>query len=76
MVAIARTRLSFISTFYEQSTYVNDYRNEHNVTWQAWTRYIKRIFSTSPIMCRQLQDTSDDYTPDFVAFVSTGCAQP
>ena len=73
VLAIARTRLSFISTFYDQSTYVNDLRNANNPTWRAWTNYIQRLFSTSPIMCQQLRDTRDDYTPDFVAFVGAGC---
>ncbi len=72
-VAVARLRVAFIGTIYEQSVYVADLNNENSPTWQAWKRYIRRSFSESPIMCQVLRETTDNYTPDFASFASEGC---
>jgi hypothetical protein len=75
VAAIARTRVAFIGHFFEQSTYVTELNNETSPTWQAWKRYIRRVFASSPIMCRMLSETAEDYTPDFAPFASGGCGQ-
>ena len=73
VTAVARARLNYVSTFYEQSAYVQDLQNVNSPFWQAWARYVERIFSASPIMCKQLDASQQDYTPDFVQFARTGC---
>jgi len=70
---LLHARVAFIGTFYEQSAYVPEFQNENSPTWQAWKRYTKNIFSTSPIMCKQLEESKEDYTPDFDQFARAGC---
>jgi len=74
--ALAGMRIDLAGTFYDQSQFVQAFRDKRNPAWQAWMRYMKDIFAKSPIMCKVLETNASWYTNDFVQFARQGCQKP